>query len=85
MSKFTIGDLTTFMRKAAGEDESVNLDGNIANVAFSDLGYDSLALLETASLVEAAYSVTIEEDKLVGLETPEEFVELVNVQLVNAR
>lgn len=84
MDTFTVTDLVRVMRAAAGEDESINLDGDILDVAFPDLGYDSLAVMETASRVEREYGVSLPEETMSTIETPKEFVELVNRQLTSA-
>ncbi|GAB3888124.1 acyl carrier protein [Kibdelosporangium lantanae] len=81
MQKFTMADLVRIMRAAAGEDESVNLDDHVLERSFSDLGYDSLAVMETASRVEREYGVALPEETMAALETPTEFVDVVNGQL----
>ena len=43
MPQFTLEDLKRVLREAAGEDESVDLDGGIMDTEFGELGYDSLA------------------------------------------
>jgi act minimal PKS acyl carrier protein len=78
MSQFTIEDLTRVMREAAGEDDGVSLDGDIATIPFDDLGYDSLALLETASQIEREYGVPLPDGVLADVHTPADFVRLVN-------
>lgn len=81
MTRFTMADLVEVMRAAAGEDESVDLDGNIAEITFGELGYDSLAVMETASRVERELGVSLPEETMTTIETPTQFVDLVNAQL----
>lgn len=81
MAQFTLDDLRQALRSAAGEDESVDLDGDIMDSEFGELGYDSLAVLETASHVERGFEVKLPEDDVGQLETPREFVEFVNSML----
>jgi act minimal PKS acyl carrier protein len=81
MDKFTVADLARVMRDAAGEDELVNLDDKILQCSFGELGYDSLAVMETASRVEREYGVALDEDAMAAVETPTQFLELVNGQL----
>jgi act minimal PKS acyl carrier protein len=69
------------MRQAAGHDESVNLEGNIIDVAFTDLGYDSLAIIETANLTQRELGVTIPEADVAEAETPRQFLALVSRQI----
>jgi act minimal PKS acyl carrier protein len=81
MTSFNLDDLIKIMRECAGEDESVNLSGEIAEVSFEELGYDSLALMETASRVQRAYGFSLPEDELAEVRTPAAFVTLVNEHL----
>jgi minimal PKS acyl carrier protein len=78
MTRFTLDDLRRILRACAGEAEFVDLDGDIGDVPFRDLGYDSLALLELASRVEREYGASIPGDAVVELETPQAAVMYVN-------
>jgi act minimal PKS acyl carrier protein len=82
MSQFTMEDLLRVMREAAGEDEALPLDGDVGGLTFDQLGYDSLALLETASKVEREFGVSLPDGLLVDLETPTAFVTFVNERLL---
>ncbi|MEV1062966.1 acyl carrier protein [Streptomyces sp. NPDC050263] len=77
----SLDDLTRILRESAGEDETVDLSGDIADVSFTDLGYDSLALLEVASRITREYRVSLPDEELDRAETPRAFVELVNTEL----
>jgi len=82
MATFTQVDLVGYIRRAAGEDEGLDLDGDIAEITFADLGYDSVAMVEVALLVERELGISLPEDDRTGKSgTPKEFVELVNEQL----
>jgi act minimal PKS acyl carrier protein len=81
MTEFTLADLTRLMCQAAGQDESVNLDGDIIDVAFTDLGYDSLAVIETANLAQRELGVVIPEAEVADAETPRQFLALVGRQI----
>ncbi|WP_395297526.1 acyl carrier protein [Kitasatospora hibisci] len=74
----TEADLKRIMREGAGQAEGIDLDGDIADVLFSDLGYDSLAVLETVSRIEREYGIRIPEDALSAVRTPGEFLAVVN-------
>lgn len=78
MARFTLDDLKQALREAAGEDESVDLDGDILDTEFGELGYDSLAILETASHIERGFGVQLPEDEVGKLQTPGEFIDFVN-------
>ncbi|MEV6603569.1 acyl carrier protein [Kutzneria sp. NPDC051319] len=82
--ELTIDDFKHMLREAAGEDESADLDGDILDIAFDELGYDSLALLEVAALVQRRFAVLLAEDAVTGIGTPREFVGLVNRTLGQA-
>lgn len=81
MGRFTVADLVTTMRAAAGEDDSVDLDGDILDLEFEELGYDSLALMETAGVVERDFGVDLPEEDMAEVTTPRAFVDFVNARL----
>ncbi|KOG87803.1 actinorhodin polyketide synthase acyl carrier protein [Streptomyces varsoviensis] len=70
MAALTLDELKQILRESAGEDESVDLSGDVLDVPFIDIGYDSLALLETAGRVERIYGVTLVDDAVSEAETP---------------
>ncbi|MEV5437243.1 acyl carrier protein [Streptomyces sp. NPDC052682] len=78
MPALTITELTALLRECAGEAESVNLDGDVLDVPFEVLGYDSLAVLQTTGRIERDYDVTLDEDAVTDAETPRQYLELVN-------
>jgi len=80
-SSFTLDDLREVMRACAGVDESVDLDGDIGDVTFEDLGYDSLAVLEMAAKVQNQLGIVISDDAAEQLLTPHSVIDYVNVQL----
>lgn len=81
MDKFTLDDLRTLMRKCAGEDEAVDLDGDIADQSFAELGYDSLAVLELSVRLSDDYGVAIDDGDMEGLVTPADVVKYVNARM----
>jgi minimal PKS acyl carrier protein len=84
MRQMTLHDLQDIMRECAGEDESAESLEQAPDEAFIDLGYDSLALLETQARVKREYGVTFSEDDLADITTPREFVEFFNSLLLAA-
>ncbi|MEW2162122.1 acyl carrier protein [Streptomyces sp. NPDC007084] len=78
---FTLNDLRTILLEGAGTDEGVDLDGDIADVDFQDLGYESLALLETAGRIERAYGISLDEEAFDSARTPRALIDLVNAHL----
>ncbi|MFD5064340.1 acyl carrier protein [Streptomyces sp. NPDC058394] len=82
--EFTIDDLKRILREGAGADEGVDLDGDITDIDFESLGYESLAMLETGSRIEREFGVTLDDDTLTDAKTPRALIESVNALLVPA-
>lgn len=78
MQEITLADLRRILTECAGEDESAKFGGEIIDVPFSELGYDSLALIETAARIRQRFGVAIEEDEVAELGTPREVISAVN-------
>ncbi len=81
MREFTLDDLRRIMRACAGEAEAGVLDGEIADIPFSELGYDSLALLETVSRVGQEFGTSIPDGAVTEIITPRVAVEYFNAHL----
>ncbi|MGW6025485.1 acyl carrier protein [Streptomyces sp. NPDC055099] len=79
--RFTLEDLKRILLEGAGAAEGVDLDGDILDTPFEDLGYESLAMLETSSRIEREYGVTLDEDMVTDAATPRRFIEAVGEQL----
>jgi act minimal PKS acyl carrier protein len=75
---FGIDDLRRILRQNAGVDPDVDLDGEILDTTFEDLGYDSIALLEAASVITREYRVPIDDDALLVEITPRDLITIVN-------
>lgn len=80
MAELTIERLKDLLRVSAGEDDVAQLGGEITDTSFTELGYDSLALLEAAALINREYGVDV-TDEIENLPTPRALVSLVNVRL----
>ncbi|MEU9336267.1 acyl carrier protein [Streptomyces sp. NPDC048290] len=86
MSELTLTELTTILRECAGQDENTDLSGaDILDKEFKDLGYDSLAMLETAARIQIVHGVVLADDVVVEAATPRELIRLVNQSLGDAR
>ncbi|WP_329564297.1 acyl carrier protein [Kitasatospora sp. NBC_01266] len=70
-------DLTRLLRECAGEDEAVDLDGDVLDVSFYELGYDSLAILQVTGRIQRDYGIELPEEAI-GAETPREFLAAVH-------
>ncbi|RDI62721.1 acyl carrier protein [Nocardia pseudobrasiliensis] len=85
MTTMTIDTLRRILIECAGGDESApELAGDISAVDFEELGYDSLALIESASRIRRDFGVVIPDDDLVEVRTPQELVDIVNERLRGA-
>ena len=78
MPEFTITKLTALLRECAGEDESVDLDADILDTTFEDLGYDSLALFNTVIRIERDHSVVLSDDVVNEAKTPRDLIDRIN-------
>ncbi len=74
----TITDLKRILRSAAGADENVDLDGDILDVEFRTLGYDSLALLETTARITQEFGIKLGDDVAATATTPRAMLAVVN-------
>lgn len=78
MNRLELTDLKALLRECAGEEEGVDLDGDILDVPFSELGYDSLAVLQTTGRIERDFEVLLDEEAVDEAETPRAYLELIN-------
>ncbi|MYT34804.1 acyl carrier protein [Streptomyces sp. SID8350] len=74
-------NLKRILREGAGADESVDFDGDILDTDFEELGYESLALLETCGRIEREYGITLDDSVVGDVRTPRRMVEVVNEHL----
>ncbi|WP_432073738.1 acyl carrier protein [Streptomyces wuyuanensis] len=77
-NEFTLDDLKRILREGAGADEGVDLDGDILDTRFEELGYESLALLETGGRIEREFGITLDDDVLTDADTPRALIAAVN-------
>ncbi|MFF9778163.1 acyl carrier protein [Streptomyces sp. NPDC013978] len=78
MKRLELTDLRVMLRECAGEEEGVDLDGDILDTPFTELGYDSLAVLQTTGRIERDFEVLLDEEAIDEAETPRTYLELVN-------
>ncbi|MDI3408208.1 acyl carrier protein [Streptomyces cavernicola] len=79
--EFTVQDLKRILREGAGAAEAVDLDGDILDRDFEELGYESLALLETGGRIEREFGIELDDEIFADHRTPRTLVEAVNAQL----
>ncbi|MEC3975514.1 acyl carrier protein [Amycolatopsis sp. H20-H5] len=83
-NEFTIEDLTRILREGSGTAEGAPSVSAAGDTEFADLGYDSLALLETSGRIEREYGISLDEVALAEAITPRALVDLVNDHLATA-
>ncbi|MEV6771792.1 acyl carrier protein [Nocardia sp. NPDC051030] len=76
--EFTLDHLKRILAEGSGVDDGVDLDADILDTEFEQLGYDSLAMLETASRVEREFGVSLDDSTLTEALTPRAFITAVN-------
>ncbi|MFF9849270.1 acyl carrier protein [Streptomyces litmocidini] len=84
MARLTLDALRTILVACAGEDDSADLSGDILDTTFEDLGYDSLALMESAARIEREFGITLDDDDVNEALTPRLLLDLVNGSEVRA-
>jgi act minimal PKS acyl carrier protein len=77
MNSFTLDDLRRILIAVAGEDEEIDLSGDISAMSFEDLGYDSLALMEMGARISQEYGVRIDDEEAAKFTTPGEVLTVV--------
>ncbi|WP_069768260.1 MULTISPECIES: acyl carrier protein [unclassified Streptomyces] len=78
MATMDIEDVRRILVACAGEDDAADLSGDILDVTFQDLGYDSLAMMETAARITQEYGVDLSDDEITEVATPRALLDLVN-------
>lgn len=78
--RLNLEDLRRVLLEGAGSQKDVDLGGDILDTPFEDLGYDSLALLETTARIAREYGLQFDDDAASAAVTPREFLALVNVR-----
>jgi act minimal PKS acyl carrier protein len=85
MSEFDVAAVKEIMLASAGAGDGDELDGDIADVEFTDLGYDSLAVLELCNQVERRYGITLPDDAMAEMPTPARAAEYITLLIEKAR
>ena len=78
---FTLTDLRRILLEGAGADDGADLTAGGLGNSFADLGYDSLALLETGSRIEREFGISLDDAALAEADTPAALIDVVNAQL----
>ncbi|GAA2248294.1 actinorhodin polyketide synthase acyl carrier protein [Streptomyces ruber] len=80
MAELSLTELREIMRQSTGEDEAHD-PADAGAMTFEDLGYDSLAVLETVNRIERTYGVKLPEEELSEIRTPDGLLVFVNERL----
>lgn len=79
MSKMmSIDDLRGILVACAGGDDTDAIHGDISGISFDELGYDSLALIETAAKLKRDHGVAIPDEQITEVRTPSDLLNLIN-------
>nr|QVQ68797.1 mmyS [uncultured bacterium] len=78
MREVSIDDLFRVFAEGAGRIEHSQPVSDLMDTPFSVIGYDSLAMLETASRLEREYGVTLSDADVNDAKTPRLLLQLVN-------
>ncbi|MFC4908400.1 acyl carrier protein [Actinomadura gamaensis] len=76
MTTLDLEGLLDILRRSAGDSEALT-GADVLDVPFEELGYDSLALLETAGAIERDLGISLADDEVADAATPRLFLELV--------
>jgi act minimal PKS acyl carrier protein len=82
MSAFTIDDLKKIMAACAEVDgTAVDLDGDLLDISFKDLDFDSLAVLEIATRIQQEFGLRVPDEAVDGMKVPRDVLDYVNSQM----
>ncbi|PWI45356.1 acyl carrier protein [Streptomyces sp. ICBB 8177] len=81
----TLSELTNLLRECAGEAEGVDLDGDVLDTPLADLGYDSLAVLQTTGRIERDYDIRLSDDTVAEATTPRLLLDFINESLAQSQ
>ena len=79
--EFTINVLKRILREASGQNDGADVDVATMDTYFVQLGYDSLALLETGRRIERELGIQLDSSTLLDSTTPRALIDAVNAQL----
>ncbi|ANN20162.1 acyl carrier protein [Amycolatopsis orientalis] len=77
----SLDKLLALLSESAGEDESIDYTGDILDMEFEALGYDSLAMFNTVNRVERDYGISVGDDIVANAKTPRLLLAEINERL----
>lgn len=78
MEELTLDELIRLIETHAGEPDEGELDVNVVDVLFEQLGYDSIRLLEVISQIKNRYGLDLSEEILSEMKTPRQTLDKIN-------
>ncbi|MGW0393816.1 acyl carrier protein [Streptomyces sp. NPDC003042] len=78
MDRLELTGLTRILRARGGEEEGVELDGEVQDLYWVELGYDCLSVLLAAGSIERRFDIFLDGELLERADTPRRFLALVN-------
>ncbi|GGL70754.1 hypothetical protein GCM10010129_12830 [Streptomyces fumigatiscleroticus] len=78
MASLGIEDLRRILVACAGADEGAELTDAALDTPFEELGYDSLALMETAAAIQQEFGIELPDEDVAGARTPRALLRLAN-------
>nr|ADG86317.1 acyl carrier protein [Streptomyces sp. SANK 61196] len=80
-SSMTFDDLKAIMSRSTGELDGQELTEADLGTTFTEIGYDSLAVLEIASQIQREYGLQIPDEAIETMNTPKDVIDYVNTSL----
>ncbi|RPF24894.1 acyl carrier protein [Streptomyces sp. TLI_185] len=80
----SLDGLVATIRRCAGDSDVAALDGDILDVSYQDLGYDSVAVLEIFAELGSEHGIAISDEEVFETMTPRQTLDLVNSRTVSA-
>lgn len=81
MTEFTPDKLREIMHVCAGPGDHPELEGEFLDVPYTDLEFDSLAVLELATRIQQDLGVPFPDDAVAEMMTPRNVLEYVNQKI----
>ena len=81
MTTFGLDDLRKIMEQVSDEDDELNLDGDIAEQPFDELGLDSLGVLDLMTRIQQDWHVAVPDEVISTARVPQDVVDFVSQRL----
>lgn len=78
MAELNLDVLRDIMNTCSGAEDAGDISGEIGDVEFRELGYDSLAVLEIVSQVQRRFGVAVPDEAVERIQTPGQLLSFVN-------